>query len=96
MDKKVTGIVAYLTALGLIIAFVAGDREGAKFHLNQALVLVLANIILGMLGAIPLIGWLFSVVGGIFVLICGIIGLVAAIRDEEKEVPLLGSIKILK
>lgn len=96
MDKKVTGIVAYLTAIGLIIAFVAGDREGAKFHLNQALVLVLANIILGMLGAIPLIGWLFSVVGGIFVLICWIIGLVAAIRDEEKEVPLLGSIKILK
>lgn len=37
MDKKTTGIVAYLTWIGLVIAFVAGDKEGAKFHLNQAL-----------------------------------------------------------
>ena len=39
MDKKTTGIVAYLTGIGLIIALVLGDREGAKFHLNQALVI---------------------------------------------------------
>jgi len=31
MDKKTTGIVAYLTWIGLVIAFVAGDKEGAKF-----------------------------------------------------------------
>ena len=30
MDKKVTGIVAYLSWIGLIIAFCAGDKEGAK------------------------------------------------------------------
>ena len=29
MDKKTTGIVAYLTWIGLIIALVAGDKEGA-------------------------------------------------------------------
>ena len=34
--KKVTSIVAYLSWIGLLIAFVAGDREGAKFHLNQS------------------------------------------------------------
>ena len=39
MDRKMTGVVGYLTWIGLLIAFVAGDREGAKFHLNQALVL---------------------------------------------------------
>lgn len=37
MDKKVTDIVAYLTWVGLIIAFVAGDKEASKFHLNQSL-----------------------------------------------------------
>ena len=39
MDAKTTGIVAYITWIGLVIAFVLGDREGAKFHLNQALVI---------------------------------------------------------
>ena len=39
MDKKVTGIVGYIGWIGWIIAYLAGDKEGAKFHLNQALVL---------------------------------------------------------
>ena len=30
MDAKTTGIVAYLTWIGLLIALVAGDREGAE------------------------------------------------------------------
>ena len=37
MDKKVTGIVAYLTIIGWVVAFLVGDKEGAKFHMNQAL-----------------------------------------------------------
>ncbi len=88
MDKKTTGWVAYLTWIGLLIAFVAGDKEGAKFHLNQALVIFLFSL----LSIIPCIGWIW----GIFMLVCWVMGLVAAINEEEKEVPLIGSIKILK
>ena len=43
MDAKTTGIVAYITWIGLVIAFVLGDREVAKFHLNQALVVSLVT-----------------------------------------------------
>lgn len=96
MDKKVTGIVAYLTWIGLLVAFLAGDKEGAKFHLNQALVILIAQLIVGVVGVIPIIGWIVSLVGGIFLFVCWIIGLVAAIKEEEKEVPLIGGIKILK
>lgn len=39
MNKKITDIIAYLTWVGLIIAFVAGDKEESKFHLNQSLVI---------------------------------------------------------
>ncbi len=88
MDKKTTGWVAYLTWIGLLIAFVAGDKEGAKFHINQALVIFLFSL----LSIIPCIGWIW----GIFMLVCWVMGLVAAINEEEKEVPLIGSIKILK
>ena len=44
MNKKTTGIIAYITWIGLIVAFCAGDKEGAKFHLNQALVITLGWI----------------------------------------------------
>lgn len=89
MDTKTTGIVAYLTWIGLLIAFLAGDKEGAKFHINQGLVLVIASIICGI---IPFLGWAAE----IFVFVCWIIAFVGAINGEEKEMPLLGKIKIIK
>ena len=88
MDSKTTSIVAYLTWIGLIIAICAGDKEGAKFHINQALVILLFSL----LSVIPCIGWVW----GVFMLVCWILGLIAAINQEEKEVPLIGKIRILK
>lgn len=88
MDKKTTSIVAYITWIGLIVAFCAGDKEGAKFHLNQALVIFLFSL----LSIIPCVGWIWA----IFMLVCWIMGLIAAINQEEKPVPLIGGIKILK
>lgn len=95
MDKKATGIVAYITLIGWLVAFFAGDKEGAKFHLNQALVLIIANVIVGVLGVIPFVNIVAGLLG-IFVFVCWIIGLIAACKEEEKEIPLIGGIKILK
>ena len=88
MDTKTTSIVGYLTLIGLIIALCAGDKEGAKFHLNQALVIFL----FALLGVIPCIGWFWE----IFILVCWIMGLIAAITQEEKPVPLIGNFTIIK
>lgn len=97
MDKKTTDIVAYLTWIGLIIAFVAGDKEASKFHLNQSLVIWLVGTVVGLVvGWIPLIGWLISMVCGIFCAVCWFIGIISAIQGTEKEVPLIGQIKLLK
>lgn len=95
MDKKVTGIVAYLTFIGWIVAFCAGDKEGAKFHLNQALVLFIANFICIAIGYIPFIGFIgdiLSIVVWVFILI----GFIFACKGEEKELPLVNQIQILK
>lgn len=96
MDKKVTSIVAYLTWIGLIVAFLAGDKEGAKFHLNQALVIWLAGIILGIVAVVPVLGWIIGLVGWIFLFVCWIIGFVNAIQGVERPVPLLGKFQLLK
>ena len=88
MDAKTTSIVAYLTWIGFIVAICAGDKEGAKFHLNQALVILLFMLP----GVIPCIGQIWL----IFMIVCWVMGLIAAINQEEKEVPLIGKIRILK
>lgn len=94
MDTKVTSIVAYISWIGLIIALLAGDKEGAKFHINQALVIMLFSLV-SFLSFIPFVGILVGI-WSIFMVVCWILGLVAAIKQEEKEVPLIGKIRILK
>lgn len=97
MDKKTTGIIGYLTIIGWLIAFLAGDKEGAKFHLNQSLVIILFSLVAGMiLPFIPIIGWLLSIVVNVAQWVFIILGIISAAKDEEKELPFIGAIKILK
>ena len=87
MSVEATSIIAYMTWIGFLIAYIAGDKEGAKFYLNQALVF---NIFaMGII--IPIIGWLWA----IFILVCFILGIIWAANQEPRELPLIGSIKIL-
>ena len=96
MSKKATDIIAYLTWVGLIIAFVAGDREASKFHLNQSLVIWLTGIVLGFVAIIPILGWIICLLGGIFCAVCWFIGIINAIQGIEKPVPLLGKLQLLQ
>ena len=100
MDTKTTSWVSYITFIGWIVAYLAGDKEGAKFHLNQSLVIWLGYIIVAVasvvLAFIPVIGWLASWAAYIYLLVMWIMGLIAAINQEEKELPLIGQIKLLK
>ena len=87
LSTKATAIIGYLGLVFWFIAYVAGDKEGAKFHLNQSLVI---NLFM-LLCVIPVLGWLWA----IFMLIVWIMGIVYAASGEDKEVPLIGKIKIL-
>ena len=87
MSKKMTGIVAYISYVGFIIAYLAGDKEGAKQHLNSALLVHLISVVT----FVPYVGHIFSV----FALILWCIGLSYAIKEEDKELPIVGSIKLL-
>ncbi|MBR6473772.1 MAG: hypothetical protein IKS99_08645 [Firmicutes bacterium] len=80
-------MLAYITWIGFLIAYFAGDRQGAKFHLNQGLVVNL----FGLLTAVPLIGKIW----GIFIFVCMILGVINASQGVNKEVPLIGGIKLL-
>lgn len=95
-NPKLTGIVCYLHWIGWLIAYFAGDREGAKVHLNSAAVLFILSFIFTLaarLGAVFLTIFSFAQMG---IGVLWIIGFIYAIKNEPKELPIIGGIHIIK
>ncbi len=95
MNKRTTDIVAYLTWIGLVMAFAVGDRNGSRFHLNQALVIWLGFTVCGLLSKVLFAGWIIGIAGSLFCSLCWFIGFINAIQGVEREVPLLGQIHLI-
>lgn len=92
-DPKTIAIIAYLTVIGLVVAFVLNNDqkdEFAAFHIKQSLGLVIISLGLFIIGMIPILGWIISFFGSLFLLYLWIMGLINAINQEAKPVPVLG------
>lgn len=90
---KTIGIIAYLTLIGLIIAFVMNQEKKDEFgtyHIKQSMGLCLCGIALFVVGLIPILGWIISILGSIFLIYLWIMGLLNALNNKMKPVPLIG------
>lgn len=86
MDQKTTSVVAYMTWIGFIVAICAGDKGGAKFYLNQALIFHIFSLAC----FVPFLGWIWA----IYMLICFILGVIWAAEQTPNELPLIGRLRI--
>lgn len=101
---KVLCVLGYFWILFLIPLLVCPKNKFARFHTNQAILLFLAETICGVLSTIlafiPAVGGIlsgiFGAITGILFLILLILQIVAVVQDEEREIPYLGHIRILK
>lgn len=94
--NKFINVVAYF--IFFIPLLVDKDNEAYKFHTNQGLNLLLLGIAVSVIGTvIPFIGWLIILpLGTILVMILGIMGIINAINDKQKELPLIGQVSLIK
>lgn len=101
--NKLMGVLAYLGILVLIPLFAAKNSKFARFHVNQGLVLIIFDIIVGfacgILKSIPFIWW----IGAIITPICSlailaliIIGIVNVVNGKAKELPIIGKYVLIK
>jgi len=92
-EGKNIAIIAYITIIGLIIAFVMNNEKKepfASYHIRQSLGLGLTSLALGAIGIIPILGWIINLFGIFVILYMWIIGLMNAINGKEKPIPFLG------
>ena len=93
-EGKTIATIAYFTIIGLVIAFIMNNDKKddfASYHIKQSLGLAVTGIALGMIGMIPILGWLISIFGVFVMLYMWIMGLLNAINHAKKPVPILGT-----
>lgn len=105
--NKAMAVLAYLGLLALIPLIAARKSPYARYHTNQGLVLLIAemaySILYGILNSILLaISWrlafIASILGfaSIVFLVIALVGIINALNGRAKELPVIGKFKILK
>jgi uncharacterized membrane protein len=88
--------VSYLNPVFIIIALLANPNSRyLRFHINQALLLSLFFIACAVVSVIPILGWIAGAAGAVAGVVFMIIGMVNAYQGTEKELPVIGSYKII-
>ena len=97
-DVKILSAIGYIGLLFLVPYLVKPKDKFAVFHANQGLLLLIATVVINAIGSIiPVIGWFIILpLGGIFTLMLFILGIISALKGEEKRLPLIGNFDLLK
>lgn len=93
IENKTIGIVAYLTVIGLLIAFILNQEKKDAFgtyHIRQALGITVCGITLSFIAIIPILGWIVAILGSLLLFVMWIVGLINAVNGNMKPVPVLG------
>lgn len=93
-DAKAFGIIGYIIPLvGIIWYFVDEKMKNnsfANFHAKQMLVLLIVGVIAGFVNVIPILGQLVASVLWILGIVWMIMGIMAVVNGEQKELFLIG------
>ncbi|QMV44831.1 hypothetical protein FPL14_01440 [Cohnella cholangitidis] len=94
-QNKGMAIIAYI--LFFIPLLAAKESPFAQYHAKQGLNLFLLALAVNIvLGIIPIIGWLLLPLANLGVLALAILGIVNAVNGQNKPLPLIGQIVIMK
>lgn len=98
--NKLLAAISYIWILCIVTILCAKDDAFARYHANQGLVLLIANIaavVVGfVLGLIPIIGAIIGWIINIALFVLMIIGIINAVKGEMKPLPFIGGIQIIK
>ena len=102
-QNKVMAVLAYIGILVLVPLLAAPNSKYARYHVNQGLLLFIAEICLGVVMGIfiwiPVLNIIIGILGGIVSLlffVFAIIGIVNACQGKAKGLPIFGKFKILR
>lgn len=98
-NGKVMAILSYLGIFVLIPLFAERNNQYVRFHVNQGFTLFLINIAISILTIatyfMPIVGVIIRIILSLAVAVMAILGLINAFTDKAKELPFIGSVKLV-
>ena len=91
-NNKLMAILAYIGPLVIVSYLVAKDDPFVKFHIKQGLVLLVIHVIVWVLMMNMYGFWSIIRLVNLATLILAIIGIINVTKNEEKELPIVGSL----
>ena len=95
LSDNAAGALAYVTVIPAIIFLVAepyNRNPYIKFHAWQNIFLSIACFAVGIVGVIPILGWLIVLVSMPVLLICWVICLINAAQGKRFKLPFIGDL----
>jgi len=89
---KLLAAIGYIIGIVALIAILIEPYKNEKFvrhHAIQALGLWVFGVVLSIVAAIPVVGWIIGAVGGIALFVIAIMGAIKSFQGEWWEVPLI-------
>ena len=104
VQKKVVCALTYLFGILFFLPLIVyPDDDFARFHANQGLIVLLVSVIggavLGILTMLPVVGLVFTILSSLFgvvMLVACIFGILNVVREEKRELPVIGKFTIIK
>ena len=104
VQKKVVCALTYLFGILFFLPLIVyPDDDFARFHANQGLIVLLVSVIggvlFGVLTMLPVVGAVFTVLSSLFggvMLVACIFGILNVVREEKRELPVIGKFTIIK
>ncbi|WP_342515008.1 DUF4870 domain-containing protein [Sporosarcina sp. FSL K6-1522] len=91
LDDNIAGMLCYIFIIGLIFLFMEKENRFIRFHALQAVFLGVALFIISLvLGVIPIIGWLVSLLMGPITLVLVIFMMYKAYQGTSYKLPFIG------
>ena len=85
-EAKRIAVISYITIIGMVIAFVMNNEKKlgfASYHIRQSIGLCATGLALGVIGIIPILGWIINILGIFVLLYMWIMALVNAIEITD-------------
>lgn len=95
MENKGLCILCYFGLLFLIPYFLRPNSKFVRYHCNQGLLLLIADAVVSCLSRFGRIGSVLGAVGGVFIVVCMIQGIINAVSGRCEPLPYIGRFTII-